>query len=535
MLEFLEKLRAEHTEDDAVIAINEIETEINQKRYGLVWEEHEEHVDAALQQGVPVFTEVPERALDAGGAQPCHFLLEGDNLHSLRLLEKTHRGRVDVIYIDPPYNRGKGDFIYDDNYVVPEDGFPHSKWLSFMEKRLESAKRLLSPRGLLFISIDDNELAQLKLLCDELLGEDRFINLFIWKRNSSGKTEKDKFTVNTEYVLLYAGGSACELRPAYKPLAGSSEKLYSRDDHDGRGRYQTVSLQKPRDPGPETTFDYVDNRGKVWKCPPKGWRMRYEKIKALENDNRLVLTGRSLRVKDYWNERDSTGKRIDTLWDDLPENSKASKDLEQLLGRAGAFENPKPVELVKRCLSIGPPDAVVLDFFAGSGTTGQAVLELNREDGGSRRFLLCTNDENGICQQVTYPRLKTVITGRRPDGSVYSDGLPANLRYYRTDFIPRFSDDPDYSVQEGLLLHLAEMVQLELGTGLQDVLLLRSDEEADRLLADASALDGCRAVFVSAAVLLTGAQERRLAERELPVYLVPDHYFAKELLEVGER
>ena len=167
---------------------------------------------------------------------------------------------------------------------------------------------------------DNKNQAYVKCLFDEVFGE-TFINSFVYKKNSSGKTEKDKFTVNTEYVLFYAKSEEYILNDVYKPLATSTIAMYSKDDNDGRGKYQTVSLQKPASPGPETSYDYVDNNGKVWKCPPKGWRMIYSKIKELENDNRLVLTGNTLRVKDYWNERPSEGKRIDTLWDDLPENT----------------------------------------------------------------------------------------------------------------------------------------------------------------------------------------------------------------------
>lgn len=268
--------------------LSELEKDVNGKKYGLVFEEHREEIDEVLDTHTPVLTEDADLFIDHGGQM--NFLLEGDNLAALKLLEKTHRGKIDLIYIDPPYNRGKTDFVYDDDFVVNEDTFRHSKWISFMKSRLEAAKRLLTEAGLVFISIDDNEVAALKLLCDEVFGADFFINLFVWQRNSSAKTEKGKFTVNTEYVLLYAKSGAYTLNSAYKPLSDASQKLFKFDDNDGRGKYQTVSLQKPRDPGPETTYDYADNTGKVWPCPTKGWRMKYEKIKALENDNSFMNT-----------------------------------------------------------------------------------------------------------------------------------------------------------------------------------------------------------------------------------------------------
>ena len=213
--------------------LSELEKDVNGKKYGLVFEEHREEIDEVLDTHTPVLTEDADLFIDHGGQM--NFLLEGDNLAALKLLEKTHRGKIDLIYIDPPYNRGKTDFVYDDDFVVNEDTFRHSKWISFMKSRLEAAKRLLTEAGLVFISIDDNEVAALKLLCDEVFGADFFINLFVWQRNSSAKTEKGKFTVNTEYVLLYAKSGAYTLNSAYKPLSDASQKLFKFDDNDGRG------------------------------------------------------------------------------------------------------------------------------------------------------------------------------------------------------------------------------------------------------------------------------------------------------------
>ena len=350
--------------------VAELEKEVRSKKYGLIFEEHKERVDIELEENIPVLTENKKRFIDNGGEM--NFLIEGDNLAALKLLEKTHRGKIDLIYIDPPYNTGNKDFIYNDSFVDKTDGYRHSKWLSFMEKRLKIAKRLLSQKGVIFISIDDNEQANLKLLCDGILGESNFVNQFIWKRNSSGKTEKDKFTVNTEYVLLYRKSSSCVLNAAYKPLAEATIALYKKDDKDGRGRYRLYPLQKPSSPGPETTYDYIDNNGKVWKCPPKGWRIKYEKLKALENDGRLCLENETLSEKAYWNERANAGKRIDMLWIDLPENTAATKELSLLFDGEVVFTNPKPTDLIKRCLEVGYSNYTILDFFAGSGTTGGA-------------------------------------------------------------------------------------------------------------------------------------------------------------------
>lgn len=531
MLEFLETLKEQHSDDESLMAINQIEKELTSKKYGLVWEEHEEEVDMIMKTHIPVFTEDKDKEIVGNpDSDEFNFLLEGDNLHSLKLLEKTHKAKVDVIYIDPPYNRGKMDFIYDDNYIGEDDTFRHSKWISFMHERLLIAKKLLTDKGLIFISIDDYEVGQLKMLCDEVFGNENFINIFIWKRNSSGKTEKDKFTVNTEYVLLYAKTYKYILNDVYKPLAQSSQSMYNKDDNDGRGKYATVSLQKPRDPGPETTYDYVDNTGKIWPCPPKGWRMKYEKIKALENDGRLYFSGKSLRVKDYWNERSSEGKRIDTLWDDLPENSKASKDLEKIMNKKGIFDNPKPVELIKRCVSVSNKNSVILDFFAGSGTTGQAVLELNKEDGGSRKFILCTNNDNDICDEVTFQRIKTITTGVKMDGSEYSEVLPANLKYYKTDFVEKNSEE----LYDDLLEHVVEMIQLQHGVKVDNkkYVIIMDDDEMDDFEQNIGNYEDLQAVFINQDVLLSSSQEKML--QNINTYIIPDCYFDFELREAGE-
>lgn len=496
--------------------LSELEKDVNGKKYGLVFEEHREAIDTILDTHTPVLTEDTSLFIDNSGEM--NFLIEGDNLASLQLLEKTHKGKIDFIYIDPPYNRGKTDFVYDDNYVIKEDAFRHSKWISFMKSRLELGKRLLSKTGLVFISIDDNEVAPLKLLCDEVFGADLFVNLFVWQRNSSAKTEKGKFTVNTEYLLLYAKSEAYTLNPAYKPLSEASQKLFKFDDNDGRGKYQTVSLQKPRDPGPETTYDYVDNTGKVWLCPPKGWRMKYEKLKALENDNRLVLNGKSLRVKDYWNERENEGKRVDTLWNDLPQNTAGSGELEVVMGKANTFDNPKPTGLIKRCLEIGHKNAVVLDFFAGSGTTGHAVMKLNAEDGGNRRFILCTNNENNICREVTYERVKRVID---------KEGYAASLKYYKVDYIP-ISECLYYEYADELLAHIRELVELENGinfTGNAEIGIVLTEEELDDFIADADSFAQCHKLYMGHDLLPSDEQEQILKTHGIEISIIPDYYY----------
>ena len=242
MISFLEKLKESHNDDESLIALNQIERELTTKKYGLVWEEHEETVDIMMRSNIPVFSEVNSLELDCGesGSQ-YNFLLEGDNLHSLKLLEKTHKGTVDVIYIDPPYNTGnKDDFIYDDKMVDKTDTFKHSKWLSFMKERLLIAKRILSDDGVVFISIDDNEFFQLKLLCDEIFGDNNFVAVFPRLATKSGKTPV-AYMISHDYVLCYTNGREDVF--VGEAFEDDSYK-YSDEFVEERGRY---NLKQPLD------------------------------------------------------------------------------------------------------------------------------------------------------------------------------------------------------------------------------------------------------------------------------------------------
>jgi adenine-specific DNA-methyltransferase len=527
--EFIANSKADKNTRNLQQYLNEITKDIKGKKYGLVFEEHREAIDEKLDTHVPVLVEEKKLAIDNGGEQ--NFLIEGDNLAALKLLEKTHKGKIDVIYIDPPYNTGKNekqDFHYDDKFVDINDTFRHSKWISFMEKRLVLAKTLLAKDGFIVISIDDNEYGPLKILCDEIFGSDLFVNTFIWQRNSSGKTEKDKYTVNTEYVLLYAKTKNYSLNDVYKPLAEATRALYKKDDKDGRGRYRLYPLQKPASPGPETSYDYVDNNGKVWKCPPKGWRIKYEKLKALENDGRLCLENETLSEKAYWNERTSEGKRIDTLWNDLSENTVGSKEVENIFGKQGVFNNPKPLDLIERCLEIKKNNFTILDFFAGSGTTGHAVLKLNN-DGKKRKFILCTNNENNICHDVTYQRIKTVITGKRKNNTKYSDGLPGSLKYFRIDYVP-ISGKLYYEYADELLLHIRELVELENGINFSNnskIAIILTDSEMENFVEEnkkKKSID-VKKIYRGHNVLLSNAQATFLKKHNIKINVIPDYYY----------
>ncbi len=535
MLDFLAQIKEEHKDDDAMlIALGEIESELNAKKYGLVWEQHEEAVDAKMRTHIPVFKEDTDREITAAAGEGYNFLLEGDNLHSLRLLEKTHKGRIDVIYIDPPYNTGgKNDFIYDDLRIDANDGYKHSKWCSFMSPRLQLAKSLLSENGLIFISIDDNEYANLKLICDSVFGETNFVTTCVWQKIHSIKNDAKYLSINHDYVLIYAK----QIEQIQINLLGRTDEMnarYKNPDNDPRGVWQSGDLvaNEIRTNG---NYDVIGPTGKVFNVPDgKHWVYSEENMNELIADNRIWFgkNGTSFPRKKRFLSEVQSGRTPDTWWrnEEVGHNQEGARDLKKILGTV-ALNNPKPVRLLKRVLEIAShKDSIILDFFAGSGTTAQAVLEQNKTDEGNRRFILCTNNEGDICETIAYPRIKTVITGVRIDGSKYSEGIPANLKYYCTDFVSKDEED----LSEALLDHIAEMIQLEHGVKLdgKQYIMVLDDDEADALAARWDEYTDVKALYVSKNVLFT--TEQNALFRDVEIQIIPDYYFNFELREVGE-
>lgn len=534
MLSFLETLKEQHNDDASLIAINQIEKELTSKKYGLVWEEHEEEVDVKMKTHIPVFTEVKEKEIVGNlESDEFNFLLEGDNLHSLRLLEKTHKGKIDVIYIDPPYNTGHKDFIYDDAFVDRQDGYSHSKWISFMEKRLKIAHSLLKSSGTIFISIDDNEYANLKLLCDEIFGEENMISDIIW--NSRKSVSNDAVvSLNHNYTLVYTRNINEFNKVKHLFKLPNNENGFANPDDDPRGPWKADPFDAPAI-RPNLTYEIINpNTGEKF-LPPNGRHWRTEKNKYFEllADNRIVFgkTGKSKpQQKRFLYEAKEKGATPKSLWDDCGTATDGTKELQDIFG-SKAFDTPKPTGLIKKIIDLaGDKDSLILDFFAGSGTTAQSVLEKNKEDGGNRHFILCTNNDGNICSEVTYPRICTVITGKRQDGSKYSDGIATNMKYYKTDFIDKESEE----IYEDLLVHIKEMIQLEYGVKVDNTkyVMIIDDEEMDSFEDNISSYKELKTVFINQDVMLTTSQEKMLQNVE--VKIIPDCYFDFELREVGE-
>lgn len=543
MLDYLEKLKEINTDDESIRAITEIENALNEKKYGLVWEEHSEKVDEMLENNIPIFVEDKTRKIIANEDEAYNFLLEGDNLHSLKLLEKTHKGKIDVIYIDPPYNTGNKDFIYDDSFVDKTDGYAHSKWLSFMEKRLLIAKELLSNNGAIFINIDDNEQAQLKLLCDSVLGESNYITAIPWHNRTSIQNDTD-ISINHEYILVYAKYKRVDNRrlkdsnrDKWEDLIGftflpkeTDKSKFSNPDNDPRGLWKADPFDAPNI-RPNLTYPIINPNTGDQHLPPRGrcWRISQEKFASALKDNRIIFgkngKGRP-QLKVFYNEVKFKGFVADTWFEShiFGTSTEGKKELLRLLPEnQNIFSTPKPVrlylELMK--LSLQSKDAVVLDFFAGSGTTGHAVMQLNKEDGGKRKYILCTNNENNICEEVTYQRLRNI-----------QEELPHNLKYYKTEFIPKFSDDEE-SISDKMMEHIRELIELEYAIELDGKKHIILDDE-DELDESIFKIENDGKLFVRSGMFLSRSNQRILEEKGVSVIEIPEYYFREELKEVGE-
>ena len=413
------------------------------KKYGLVWEDKPEDVEERLRDLLPMLHEVKNKAIlsDAPDA-PNHILIEGDNLEVLTALSYTHEGRIDVIYIDPPYNTGNKDFVYNDSFVDTDDSYRHSKWLSFMNKRLKIAKKLLSDKGVIFISIDDNEQAQLKLLCDEILGSHNFLAQIIWERAYAPINLKKHFSECHDYIICYARSIDNALCNGL-PRSADANSKYKNPDNDPRGLWRTDNLAV----GPRVeaqVYEIVTPSGRR-VMPPEGycWRLTKERFQEYVADNRIWFGENGDLVpapKRFLSEVKNSMTPM-TIWKytEVGHSQDAMRALRDLFGGKVLFSYPKSLPLIERVVRLySQKDSTILDFFAGSGTTLHATMQLNAEDGGHRQCILVTNNENNICEEVTYERNKRVINGYTTPKGQKVEGLKRNtLRYYKTDYISR--------------------------------------------------------------------------------------------------
>lgn len=573
MLETLANLRtALQDNPETCNMLMEIENELNKKKYGLIWEEHEEHVDEELKTKIPVFKEVQKLEIKKDIHKPINFLLEGDNLHSLYLLEKTHRGKIDIIYIDPPYNTGNEDFIYNDKIIDNEDGYKHSKWLSFMQKRLFLARTLLTEQGMIFISIDDNEIAQLKILCDEIFGEENRISTHHVQVRYAEKSLADGKPVKPvmEYVLIYAKNSfKCELNLPKEEYTDENFVFEIQEKSKGKiieykdGTKVEVFLPNEWQIEKKETSN-IQLLKETWVSGTIYSKMSYGQVVRKYIEPRYEIDGCGCLYKVIGRGDDGLGYRY--YVGPSRKNSTRCKmysgmpltRVEEITSGKGAYRNvpisnfmdyapdfgnivheggvpfnsgKKPVKMLKQLIKYHKNKAaIILDFFAGSGSTAQAVLESNLEDGGNRQFILCTNNENNICKDITYKRICNVING-------YGKNNPqnTNLKYYKTEYINRFNKESEnYYIVNELSSYIKELVQLEQGIDITNpkVQLIFDDENADKILFNEELVKKCKIIYLDRNVMLTSEQQDIILENKISIIEIPEYYFENEIMEV---
>ncbi|MBO5348907.1 MAG: site-specific DNA-methyltransferase [Clostridia bacterium] len=565
MLHTINEIKKNITDEETLNNLSLIENELTKKKYGLIWEEHEERVDKELETQIPTFEEVKDKEIVSNYDDKFNFLLEGDNLHSLYLLEKTHKNKIDVIYIDPPYNTGNNDFTYGDEILSRDDEFKHSKWLSFMEKRLNIAKKLLNDTGVIFVSIDDNEMFGLKLLMDDIFGESNYQATITYVRKTSGKQDSTNFAKSTEYILVYSKTDKwiCNKLEADERVTDR----YNKKDSNGKA-YREVDLRKTgtgdsREDRPamfypfyynELTKDFIvsniekneyKENGYIEILPIKSdgsegrWRWGYET--AQKNLNILIpkIMPKYKNEKKYTvYEMDYIDKKEDvrtvkehTSWDRKEFNSdNAITDFTKLGFSNKDFSFPKSVELIKHIIRLSTNEnSLILDFFAGSGTTGQAVEEYNKEFGGNRHFILCTNNENNICEKITYNRLLKTHKGITNDRQI-----DFNLKYYKTSYIPRMNND-ESNLHDNLLINIKNLIQLENGIEIDNkkIRIYLNESELDEFSINEKELSICDKIYISSDILLTSEQEKTFEDNNIEVYVIPEYYFEDEIMEVA--
>jgi adenine-specific DNA-methyltransferase len=478
----MSKRLEDYSKDELVEAVKHLR---RNKKFGLVWEENikPETVVIQCQNELPVLEEVTSLAISKSPGAPTNLIIEGDNYHSLSVLNYTHKGKIDVIYIDPPYNTGKQDFKYNDKWVDEEDSYRHSKWLAFMNRRLRLAYNLLSTNGIMVISIDDNEMAPLKLLCDEIFGEKNRLSTHHIQVRYGNKSlnERKDFQELIEYALIYSKNKNfsankpledydlskfnLEIKELTKPdktlvingkkvdvfRAGSysiekkgggnidlfKETWLSGSIYSGTGHgktYQKIIEPRVDEDGLSTLYKIYglgeDGLGYRYMInPQKQSSSRGKMFTKVPTEKRLSIESGDM----------DTAKPIINFYDFSPDFGNIRHE-----GGVAFNSGKKPVKMLKQLINYHKKkNAVVLDFFAGSGSTAQAVLALNEEDGGIRKFIIATNNEGKIASDITYPRIKNVINGYNG-----SPGIPSNVRYFKTAFVPKssVSDDTRYEL-----------------------------------------------------------------------------------------
>lgn len=420
-------------------------------KFGLVWEDNPEEIVEFSKKNLPYPVRDEKKSFSSKKRLERNILLEGDNYQSLLALTATHAGKIDCIYIDPPYNTGAKDWIYNNDYVDSNDTYRHSKWLSMMKNRLQLAKVLLKEDGVLICAIDENEFTRLGLLIEQVFSnhENHCVTIEHNPRGIQGR--------NFSYTHEYAFYSFPRAENLIGPRKIEEEDVSWRNIRDNGGEslrtdarncFYSIIVEEgkivgfgdvyPNDKHPKAQLEKHGKQIHIFPIDPKGierkWRYARQTIESKLHLLRVKENAKGIEIeigKDYGTVRTVwQGSRYDA-------NQWGTKLVAALIPNNG-FDFPKSVWTTYDCIAPvirDRKDAIVLDFFAGSGTTGHAVQILNSEDGGTRRFILCTNNENGIAENVTYKRLKAIC--KKTSGYEEITGLDFSLDYFKIDVMPK--------------------------------------------------------------------------------------------------
>ena len=633
MLAFLEQLKADHNDDASIRAFNEIQNHLTEKKFGLVFEEHTESVDEKLTTDIPVFCVDETRRICKDESKPWNFIIEGDNLQALYLLEKTHRGKVDCIYIDPPYNTGAKDWKYNNDYVDGQDVYRHSKWLSMMKTRLLIAKRLLNPiDSALIVTIDEKEYLHLGCLLEELFPENE-IQMVTSIINRHGSNRKNHFTRCEEYIFYVFIGEAkvnsigksmikedleknSDTSVVWKSLCRTAANNGLREDRPNlfypiifettSGKFLRVGNSLPIDM-PREDYKLNDGETAVWPLAKNGTELRW----ALQQEtflnrvkNGFVKFGKwdgtkcscsyitsglvekcatgEIKIVGYDENgtailENTTKKNVSafTLWNQSSHDAGSyGTTLINNILCSRRFSFPKSLYAVKDAVSFvveNNPNAIVVDFFAGSGTTGHAVCLLNAEDGGNRKYIMVTNNEIsveeekrltkegyhkgddewealGIAKYVTWPRTACSIEGVDVNGNqlkgdylVYdaegnpipmSQGFVANVKYFKCDWTPRKPED--YLLSNALCLHIKEMIELQNHIEVENRknVLVLNKSDFNKYIMDAGVYANIESVWVNQNIPFNSDEMKLLKAKGFKY--IPREYFGQELREAAE-
>lgn len=645
----LEELKSQHQDDVSIAALNEIENALREKKYGLVWEEHSEAVDEMLKENIPVLVSDDSRRLCMAPNRPWNYVIEGDNLQALYLLEKTHRGRVDCIYIDPPYNSGATTWKYNNKFIAPDDAYAHSLWLSMMKSRLLVAKRILNPKeSILIVTIDEKEYLHLGCLLEEIFPTAN-IQMICSVINGSGSSRKAMFSRTDEYIFYVFIGTAHVNRgkedmlhekdsgpnPWHALMRGGATGLrtarpnlfypiFFKTENGaffGVGDAPAIDVNREDIAVPEGCFAVFPinkaNEEVTWGVEPDTFRYDISKgyvsfgkwkrgsknrsIKYLQKGTIEALESGRIEVKGYDEDGNMVLGNSDkpvtpmTTWVKTSHNATANGTnlLSKILVNR-KFPYPKSLYAVKDAIRFAvadKPNAIVVDFFAGSGTTMHAVNLLNAEDGGNRVCIMVTNNEiseeeerkfavenygkesvvvwdkkpseknstyrinyeskeylaykdyYGIAKYITWPRTVCAISGNNINGVPLKDkyiesgipmreGFEANAKYFMCGWTPRRPEE--YLLSNALCLHVKELIELQTAQevdGVKNVIIL-SKSDYKTIFEDREKAEKVERVWVNENLVFNAAEMKVLKEKRFRY--IPREYFSQELKEVGE-